>query len=77
MELNIKLILIFQYSGICMVMVLFLLHNPANAAVFNLTQHLKSIVVVPENNKKGLMPMAMNQFEFFIVSSVPFTWNII
>ena len=29
-----------------MVMVLFLLHNPVNATVFNLTQHLKLTVVV-------------------------------
>ena len=33
--------------------------------------------VVRENNKKGLMHMDMNCFEFFIVSSVPFIWNII
>ena len=55
----------------------FLLHNPVNATVFNLTVHLKSTVLVPENNKKGLMHMDMNWFVFFIVSSVTFIWNII
>ena len=33
-------------------MAIFLLHNPVNATIFNLTEHLKWTVLVTENNKE-------------------------